>query len=71
MVIDEPFQRQGYGAKLLHACEQWLQENKYRSIHVESRPSSLSFYIAQGYESMPFDDPEDHEINEIDIPIGK
>lgn len=38
---------------------------------MSSRKSSLIFYLKNGYTEMPFNDPEDHESDPNDVPVGK
>lgn len=71
VVIDEKKQDQGYGSKFLLLIEQWLKNLEIKTIHIESRPSSLKFYIKNGYAEMPFNDPENHESDPRDISVGK
>lgn len=71
IVIDANKQAQGYGSKFFLLIEQWLKNLEIKSIHAESRPSSLKFYIKNGYVEMPFNDPENHKSDPRDILVGK
>lgn len=71
MVIDEIFRNQGYGKQLLMFCERWLKEKGFKSLQMEASPQALKFYNGNGYTSMPFNDPENHEASEQDTPLGK
>ena len=51
--------------------EKWLKEQGYNSIHTQSSHEALLFYQKQGYVAMPFNDPEDHASNPLDVPMGK
>jgi len=51
--------------------EKWLKSLGVKSIHAESRQSSLNFYLKNSYADMPFDDPEGHESDPNDVPVGK
>jgi predicted GNAT family N-acyltransferase len=71
IVVDENKRNQNAGSLFLALIEKWLKTLSIKSIHVESRQSSLRFYLKNGYSEMPFDDPEDHESHPDDIPVGK
>lgn len=71
IVIEETKQDQGYGGKFLVLIEQWLRHLGIKSIHVESRQSSLKFYLNNGYVEIPFNDPDGHESDRRDISVGK
>ncbi len=71
LVIDEPFRKQGFGEQFLGLCEQWVHEQGYRSLHMESSPAAVAFYKKHDYQEMPFEDPEGHVGYPQDIPLGK
>lgn len=71
IAVDENKRNQNSGSQFLVFIEKWLKSLGVESIHAESRKSSLKFYLKNGYTEMPFDDPEDHESNLNDIPVGK
>lgn len=71
IVINECNRNQGIGGQFLLLIEQSLKVLGIKSIHAKSRQTSLRFYTKNGYKKMPFDDPEDHESDPSDIPIGK
>ncbi|OJV16117.1 MAG: GNAT family N-acetyltransferase [Alphaproteobacteria bacterium 33-17] len=71
IVIDENKRDQNSGSKFLAFIEKWLKNLGIKSIHAESRKSSLNFYLKNGYINMPFDDPEEHESDPNDVPVGK
>ena len=71
IVIDENKRKQGAGAVFLKLCGEWLKSQGIKSVHAESRQSSLSFYEKNGYAEMPFNDPDGYESDEEDIPVGK
>ena len=71
IVIEEAKRNNNFGGKFLALCEKWLKGKGYKSIHAESRPTSLRFYIKNGYTQMPFNDPEGHESHPQDIAVGK
>lgn len=71
IVIDEPQRNKNSGSVLLQCIEAWLKTVGIKSIHVESRKSSLGFYLKNGYVNMPFGDPDGHESHPDDIPVGK
>ncbi len=71
IVTDENKRNQSFGSRFLTLIEKWLKSLGFKSIHAESRQSSLRFYIKNGYCSMPFNDPESHESDPSDVPVGK
>lgn len=71
MVVDENKRNQNLGSLFLGLCEKWLKTLGIKSIHAESRKTSLRFYTKNGYSKMLFEDPEDHESDPQDIPVGK
>jgi len=71
IVIDEVHRTHGFGAKFLHLLEKWLKEQGYNSIHTQSSHEALLFYQEQGYVAMPFNDPEDHASDPLDVSMGK
>lgn len=71
IATDENKRNQRFGSKFLALIEKWLRSLGVKSIHAESRQSSLRFYIKNGYCSMPFNDPENHESDPNDVPVGK
>ena len=71
IVIDEPFQKQGFGHYLMGLCEKWLKLSHYKSLHIQSSRSVQLFYEKQGYKEMPFNDPQGEETHSQDIDMGK
>jgi len=71
IIVEENKRKQKAGSLCLNLIEVWLKSLGIKSIHVESRQASLSFYLKNGYTEMPFDDPEGHESDPSDIPVGK
>jgi len=71
IATDENKRNQNSGSVFLALIEKWLKSFGVKSIHAESRQSSLRFYLKNGYCSMPFDDPEGHESDPNDVPVGK
>ncbi len=71
IVIDEDRRNKNAGSKFLALSEKWLKSLGVKSIQAESRKSSLIFYLKNGYTEMPFNDPEDHESDPNDVPVGK
>ena len=71
IVVDENHRNQGAGSVFLGIIEKWLKNIGMISIHAESRQSSLTFYLKNGYREMSFNDPEDHESDPNDVPVGK
>lgn len=71
MATDENKRNQNFGSKFLALIEKWLRSLGIKSIHAESRENSLRFYLKNGYTDMPFNDPENHESDPNDVPVGK
>lgn len=71
IAIDENKRNQNSGSVFLAFIEKWLKSLGVKSIHAESRQSSLRFYLKNGYIDMPFDDPEGHGSDPHDVPVGK
>lgn len=71
IAIDENKRNQNAGSQFLALIEEWLKSVDIKSIHAESRATSLGFYRKNGYLDMPFNDPEGHEHDPNDIPVGK
>lgn len=71
IAVDENKRNQNFGSEFLTLTEKWLHSLGIKSIHAESRQSSLSFYLKNGYTNVPFDDPENHESDPNDVPVGK
>jgi len=71
IAIDENKRNQNVGSTFLALIEKWLRSLGVKSIHAESRKSSITFYLKNDYHEMPFADPEDHESDPNDIPVGK
>jgi GNAT superfamily N-acetyltransferase len=71
IAIEEGKRNQNAGSTFLALIEKWLKSLGVKSIHAESRKSSLTFYLKNGYHEMPFDDPDEHESDPNDIPVGK
>ena len=55
----------------LTLIEKWLKSLGVKSIHAESRQSSLKFYLKNSYVDMPFGDPDGYESDPSDVPVGK
>lgn len=71
VVVEEGQRNQGYGGQFLKWMESWLQWKGYKSIHMESSPDAVKFYRDLGYINMPFNDPDGHEGDPRDTPMGK
>jgi GrpB-like predicted nucleotidyltransferase (UPF0157 family) len=71
IAIDEGKRRKNTGSTFLVLIEKLLKSLGVKSIHAESRQSSLNFYLKNSYADMPFDDPEGHESDPNDVPVGK
>ncbi len=71
IAIDESKRNQNSGSNLLVFIEKWLLTLGIKSIHAESRKTSLRFYLKNGYTEMPFNNPENHESDPKNIPVGK
>lgn len=57
IALDEGKRNQSLESQFLAFIEKWLKASGINSIHVESRPSVLTFYLKNGYKEMPFKDP--------------
>lgn len=71
IVLDQKQRNQGLGRQFLGYIEKWLKRQNYKSIHAEASPEAVTFYKKLGYTSMPFNDPDSHENDPRDIPMGK
>ena len=71
IATDENKRNQNSGSRFLTLIEKWLRSSGVKSIHAESRQTSLRFYLKNGYTEVPFNDPENHESDPNDVPVGK
>lgn len=71
IVIDESCRNRSLGGKFLALCEEWLKKKGYLNLHTESSPTVIGFYRKNGYVDMPFNDPDGHESDALNIPVGK
>lgn len=71
VVIDQNYQKQGYGKELMGLTERWLKENNYCMLHIASSPNALAFYKHMQYQEIPFNDPDGYPVDPEDIEIGK
>ena len=71
IAVDEGKRSKNAGSAFLVLIEKWLKSLGVKSIHAESRQTSLRFYLKNSYTEMPFNDPEGHESHPNDIPVGK
>ena len=71
IAVDEHKRNQHSGSVFLALIEKWLISLGVKSIHAQSRKSSLQFYLKNGYTNMPFNDPENHESDPNDVSVGK
>lgn len=71
IVTDENKRNQSFGSRFLELIERWLKSLGVKSIHAESRQSSLRFYLKNGYTEMPFNDPGGDECGPPDVPVGR
>lgn len=71
IAIDENYRNHGYGGEFLKLCEQWLTNQGYKSLHIESSPEAYSFYKKYGYIEVSFNDPDNYPSDERDIAVGK
>jgi len=49
IVVDEARRNNNFGSEFLHFCEERLKTQGYKTIHAESRRTSLAFYRKNGY----------------------
>lgn len=71
MVIEEQYWNKSFGGYLLCKCEEWLKENSYKRMHIQSIPEAYNFYLRNGYSEKDFDDPDQYESAPSDIEMGK
>ena len=71
IATDENKRNQSLGSRFLTLIEKSLKSLGFKSIHAESRQSSLRFYLKNCYTKVPFNDPENHESDPNDVPVGK
>ena len=71
IAIDEKEQGKGYDKEFIALIEKWLRLEGYKSIYLEAPASALKFYQAIHYVEMPFNDPDGHESDPSDTPVGK
>jgi GNAT superfamily N-acetyltransferase len=71
IAVDKSKRSKNAGSTFLVLIEKWLKSLGVKSIHAESRQSSVRFYLKNGYIDMPFDDPEGHESDPNNVPVGK
>ena len=71
IAVDENKRNQNADSVFLVLIEKWLKSLAIKSIHAQSKQSTLSFYLKNGYIDMPFNDPESHESDLNDVPVGK
>ena len=71
IVMDEHHRKLGWGSRFLRLCERWLYHQGYRKLLMQSTKVAYPFYNKDGYTPMPFEDPEGHETDPLDIEIGK
>jgi len=71
IVIEQEHQHHGFGKQFLSWIETWLKSQRYQSLHTQASPDALRFYQQLGYSRMPFDDPDGHETDPRDTPMGK
>ena len=58
IAIDTPYQNKGHGRHLLSILEKWLINQGIEILHLHARIDALTFYEKQGYEYMPFPEPD-------------
>ena len=71
IVMDEQHRKLGWGSRFLRLCERWLYHQGYRKLLTQSTKLAYPFYHKHGYTPMPFEGPEGHETDPLDIEIGK
>jgi hypothetical protein len=47
-----------------------LKNFDLKGIHIEPRQSSLRFFLKKSHTNRPFDDPENHESDQNDVPVA-
>ncbi len=71
IVVEELERNRGFGKQFLTWIESWLKSKGYLSIHTSSSSDAVDFYKQMGYTVMPFNDPDGHEKDPRDTPMGK
>lgn len=71
LVIDESYRLNGFGRVFLGLIETWLREQGCTIIYTKASANTHLFYVAQGYEAMPFDKVCLNDNKLYDIKVGK
>jgi GNAT superfamily N-acetyltransferase len=71
IVIEEVQRNKNFGSKFLQLCEEHLKKQGYKTLHAESNPIALDFYMKNGYVELPFDDPDGFESDPNDTALAK
>ncbi|HLD95586.1 MAG TPA: GNAT family N-acetyltransferase [Alphaproteobacteria bacterium] len=71
LVLEEAYQKNGFGNHFLALIEQYLIKCQVKRLHIDSVKEALSFYQNFGYDLCELNDPEGHERYEEDISIAK
>lgn len=56
IAIDSDLQRRGYGTVLLKLAEDFARRQGRRKVVLHGNPSSIGFYLRNGYVNAPWDD---------------
>lgn len=71
IVVSYEHRDRGLGKHMLERIEEELHTEGIKSIHTESTPEAVNFYMRLNYQPMPFNDPDGYESGPNDIALGK
>lgn len=71
IIIDEPHRYLGLGRQFLHMCERWLTQQGITLLQLHATKEASRFYEKEGYQEMPFEDPDGGETEEGCVALGK
>lgn len=68
LATDTPYQKRGFGSKMMLLIEKWLKNDNVKCLKMHSNSRAEKFYRKSGYQDCNFDDPC---INEHFVNLGK
>jgi GrpB-like predicted nucleotidyltransferase (UPF0157 family)/aminoglycoside phosphotransferase (APT) family kinase protein len=71
IVIEETKRNHHFGTEFLGLSERWLESQGYLSIHINSTPTAITFFMKNRYTEMPFNDPVEFVENNDKVALGK
>ena len=57
LATDTPYQKRGFGSKMMLLIEKWLKNESFKCLKIHSNPKADKFYRKLGYQDCNFDDP--------------